>query len=440
MQLVEQFTGSSELSDDCECYEDDIIQSEDHELETILTRDNMSPTPGSSEANEAEMVDLTAVTLESKSSSRADMTLESENQCSLTITTLSGTVHLSTSNGGSTRYDKAQIVTQPSTSQDGTPGTVTQPSTSYDGAPRTVTQPSTSHDGAPRIVTQSSTSQDGAPRTVTQPSTSHDGAPGTVAQPSTSHDEAPQTSTQSSTSPSYVTDKLGQQHFKIPHTGPAAVFVRAARFHSSTIQSHLNNLKPMVDAAVSEGKTVIISIADGGPDWITASLLNMLFYMRLWRDCNLELLVITSFAARYSAYNPIEHLWSPLSKKLNSVRVKAVDGDERHPPCRISALSDAERREEEAKVFDRAVSDLCEGYWKGASFDGCEVRAVKVPCVASESSFYSDHDFVSSFLRVPLREVYTSKYSQILTEYKFTLNHVDRRCNELIFSKYSKSN
>ena len=169
-----------------------------------------------------------AVTLESKSSSRADMTLESENQCSLTITTLSGMVHLSTSNGGSTRYDKAQIVTQPSTSQDGAPRTVTQPRTNQDGAPRTVTQPSTSQDGAPGTVTQPSTSQDGAPVTVTQPSNSHDGAPrtvtqpstsqngapGTVTQPSTSHNGAPGTVTQLSTSHSFVTDKLGRRTSK----------------------------------------------------------------------------------------------------------------------------------------------------------------------------------------------------------------------------------
>ena len=56
------------------------------------------------------------------------------------------------------------------------------------------------------------------------------------------------------------------KHFKVPYTGPAAVFVHASKFHSSTIQSHMNDLKPMIEAAVLEGKTIFINIVDGGPD------------------------------------------------------------------------------------------------------------------------------------------------------------------------------
>lgn len=132
----------------------------------------------------------------------------------------------------------------------------------------------------------------------------------------------------------------------------------------------------MIETAVLNGKSVVISIVDGGPDWSTASLLNAFFYMRLWRDCDLDLLIITSFAARYSAYNPIEHLWSPLSKKLSSVRLSAVDDGDQQPPCRTSGLSDTERREKEARVFNRAITDICEGYWKDVTFDGFQVKTV----------------------------------------------------------------
>ena len=71
----------------------------------------------------------------------------------------------------------------------------------------------------------------------------------------------------------------------------------------------------------------------------------------------MDLLVITLFAACYSAYKPIENLWSPLSKNLSSVRLKAVDGDDQHPPCLFTGVSDTERSEKEARVFDKAVSD-----------------------------------------------------------------------------------
>lgn len=78
---------------------------------------------------------------------------------------------------------------------------------------------------------------------------------------------------------------------------------------------HTNDLKPILDALVQEGKTMVTVIADGGPHRSTGSLLNAMYYFHLWKGCNLDMLCITSFAARYSAYNPIEHLWAPLSKK-----------------------------------------------------------------------------------------------------------------------------
>ena len=76
---------------------------------------------------------------------------------------------------------------------------------------------------------------------------------------------------------------------------------------------------------------MVTVIADGGPDWSTGSLSNAIYYFRLWKGCNLDMLCITSFAARNSAYNPFEHLRAPLSQKqLSSVRLSPVaEGDEK---------------------------------------------------------------------------------------------------------------
>ena len=81
--------------------------------------------------------------------------------------------------------------------------------------------------------------------------------------------------------------------------------------------------------------------------------------MRLWRDCDLDMLVCSSFAARFSAYNPIEHLLSPLSKRLTSVRLSAGDGEDEHAPCRIGGLSTEEKQTKEALVFDCAMQEVC---------------------------------------------------------------------------------
>lgn len=73
-------------------------------------------------------------------------------------------------------------------------------------------------------------------------------------------------------------DKLNRKHYKTPHTGPAFLCVRAAKFYSSTSQSHANDLLPILKAVTLEGHTAIILIVDCGPDWSTASLLNSLSF------------------------------------------------------------------------------------------------------------------------------------------------------------------
>ena len=134
----------------------------------------------------------------------------------------------------------------------------------------------------------------------------------------------------------------------------------------------------------------------------------------------------------------MEQLWSPLSKNLNSVRLKAVDGDDQQPPCHLPGLPLAQRNEKEALVFDESIRALCEGYWKDASFNGFKMKPVGVPCIPTSPGFYSDHDFIHRFLKAPLREISSLEYYQILKDFQFMNQHIDRR-HELIFSKCSKA-
>lgn len=87
-------------------------------------------------------------------------------------------------------------------------------------------------------------------------------------------------------------DKLGRPHIIIPHTGTATICLRAAKFHKSTSEVHANVMKPILEQLVKKGKTAALLIADGGPDWSTASVTNAMSFMRLWRDCNLDLMII----------------------------------------------------------------------------------------------------------------------------------------------------
>lgn len=61
-------------------------------------------------------------------------------------------------------------------------------------------------------------------------------------------------------------DKVGRVHLKLPHTGPAVVNLRASAFYSSTVQSHMNDMWPILETSVEKGKTAAIIVADNSPD------------------------------------------------------------------------------------------------------------------------------------------------------------------------------
>ena len=44
-----------------------------------------------------------------------------------------------------------------------------------------------------------------------------------------------------------------------------------------------------------------------------------LFYYRLFKELDYDMLSVSTYTARYSAYNPIERAWSPLSHMLAGV-------------------------------------------------------------------------------------------------------------------------
>ena len=241
----------------------------------------------------------------------------------------------------------------------------------------------------------------------------------------------------SSTAPCMIRDSLDRPHFKVPHTGSTTVCVRSAKFHSSTCEMHIHDLKPILEAIVSEGKTIVTLIVDGGPDWSTSSLLNALYFMRLWKACNLDMLCVTSFAARYSAYNPIEHLWSVLSKKLASVRLSAVATGDNKAPYYISGISEDQRKAKESQVFDDAIEQVADVHWNKAFFDGFPIIPVPIKC---SNHFASDHDIAHRFLKAPLKKIRNgSTHTVLLNQFKFLLEHVDRHHNEIIFLKCNES-
>jgi hypothetical protein len=110
-----------------------------------------------------------------------------------------------------------------------------------------------------------------------------------------------------------IYDNVGRVHLPTPYSGNVSIRMRATKFHSSTIATHISDLYDILSGCP---KTSCMLLSDGGPDYTPASIVNILFYFRLFKELNFDILTVSTYAARYSAYNPIEHLWSPLSNLL----------------------------------------------------------------------------------------------------------------------------
>ena len=146
------------------------------------------------------------------------------------------------------------------------------------------------------------------------------------------------------------TDSVGRQRWVIPKTGPLSIVNRISSFHPSTIESHMEDMYPVISQnSVSKGQKCVLLTVDGGPDWSTATPANLLFYGRIWRDAKLDLLIVTTYCPGFSAYNAIEHAWSPRSRDLTSVTLPdKLDGDDK-APCQ-QKLTSQQRQAKEAKV------------------------------------------------------------------------------------------
>ena len=147
-----------------------------------------------------------------------------------------------------------------------------------------------------------------------------------------------------------------------------------------------------------------IILSDRGVDFSPKNIMNSLFYYRLFKELDYDMLSVSTYAARYSAYNPIKHASSPLSNMLAGVSFSSkMEGDSK-PPCKQSKLPKIQLQEKEFSVFNKAIFEL-KGYWKDAKFDSYPVVIDTVKCGEDELR-WNNYDRVKTFSKSPLREIY----------------------------------
>lgn len=148
-------------------------------------------------------------------------------------------------------------------------------------------------------------------------------------------------------------DKSGRDHVNYPHSGPSLVYLRNNFFHGNTCLEHINDLFPICRESVKKGKTIMTLLADGGPDYNPNGYKNELLYAELWKRSGLDQLSVMCNAAGWSAMNPIEHLWSPLSSSLTSVILDYSFRDDGVPPCNDTKIDADEKKRQNKKLLDQ---------------------------------------------------------------------------------------
>lgn len=230
-------------------------------------------------------------------------------------------------------------------------------------------------------------------------------------------------------------DELNREHYPIYRTGPLTVVNRVSQFHKSTVESHTNDLIPILKEQFSLGKSICIIISDNGPDWTMHSLTNIYFMYRLWKLSKLDALVLNSYCPGQSAYNPIEHAWSPLSDALAGVILPPNIHGEEKAPCQ-QKLSKEEKTQKEAVVFDTAMRRLNE-YWNNLKFDGFDVKSLYQPCL-EEGGPTRDHSHIHELLSKSPTAI--KKNPELFEELQQCIGHIYRRIHSITIIKCTKLN
>ena len=144
---------------------------------------------------------------------------------------------------------------------------------------------------------------------------------------------------------------------------------------------HVNNLKEILQSTVlGENKKAVTIICDKAPDRTSRSTPNLINFGWLWRDLNLDILILTAYAPGHSRLDAIERIWAPLSKWPTGVTLPIALEGKASPWVEFLGLTDDEIRKRKAEVLDEACSK-CSKYWEGKIIDSFPVRVKCIKCL-----------------------------------------------------------
>jgi hypothetical protein len=166
---------------------------------------------------------------------------------------------------------------------------------------------------------------------------------------------------------------------KLTYSGPTYIAIRSGKHDSSTAHSHAVDFRTIVDRQLMKGvsnvadspdlKPILIIFSDGGPDENPRFPKTMIQAVDHFRRFDLDCFFISTNAAGYSAYNPVERRMAPLSRDLSGL-ILPHDAYGTHLDSQCRTFDKAL----ELKNFQKAGETLAT-VWSENTIDGHEVFA-----------------------------------------------------------------
>lgn len=240
-------------------------------------------------------------------------------------------------------------------------------------------------------------------------------------------------------------DSLGRPHYRRPMSGKASLMVRTAKHHNLSVTSHCRDLHPRISQDRQEGKSVVLLAVDGGPDLSVKHQTNVYQYGLLWKEMNLEAMIVYDYGPYQSAMNPIERIWAPVTKSLSGVifhdKVR-IDNDnptrppmfESLPPHQQTELQPNVLEQKEKKIFDTAMRECTQIISQHAVYGNESVLCNFVECFSVEEK--SDKDTYESmflFTKAPLYDLKSKKNQDHIAAFAFVCKHLVRQHNVITF-------
>lgn len=201
-----------------------------------------------------------------------------------------------------------------------------------------------------------------------------------------------------------------------------------------SIAQHMADIKAIWQKQVPLSAALIV---DHAMDWDwRKSLLNFVYYGKLWKEAEMDIFVVTGYAPKNSEFNPIEHLWSPLSSALSGV----ILPDELSPTeleqfqNENSTLPDDVKEDAQLRnLFDLRASDLAE-LWTGLTWDGYPITSHSV---ASSDCLTINKEYKhwKKFSKASTLELKSGRWKTEIELTHLLMKHCDKRENLLCFSR-----